>query len=361
MPLPIRRTVILLLALAWVAPAGSGCSHLVKNDRHEVFSKARYGVDRFVVAGGYNIHYVEAGEGPTVLLISGAFSTYRAWNRMIPELSRRHRVLAIDYLGIGDSDKPASGFGYTVEEQADLVAKMIAALKLSGVDVVGASYGSAIALNLAVRHPGMVRKVVCIEGGALIVPEKLRYSGMYVAFGWPVLGDLLMGILKTGLFDEAAAKVIMGSAWDRLGPADRKEIVDIVSANIRTASRTSWYRIHRTIAARTDFTGSAKDSGVSVLYLYGEESKYRAVAAANAQFLRTHVPHSTVIGLPCGVHDLQLQQPAEIATLVLGFLEEDRAASGRFASGRTIDGGRPAGTIDDCRTTAPGADRPHRP
>jgi hypothetical protein len=100
---------------------------------------------------------------------------------------------------------------------------------------------------------------------------------------------------------------------------------------------------------------------VSVLYLYGEESKYRAVAAANAQFLRTHVPHSTVIGLPCGVHDLQLQQPAEIATLVLGFLEEDRAASGRFASGRTIDGGRPAGTIDDCRTAAPGADRPHRP
>lgn len=323
-----RGVALLLFALAWLAPAGSGCNHLVKNDRHQVTSKARYGTDRFVTVDGYTIHYVEMGEGPPLLLIPGAFSTYRVWNRMIPDLSVHYRVLAMDYLGMGDSDKPESGFGYTIEEQADLVAKTIAALKLSRVSVAGASYGSAIALTVAARHPELVDRVACIEGGALIVPETLNYSSMYVFFKWPFFGDILMEILKTGLFDETAARTVMGSAWERMSPEDRKEIVEIASYNIKTASRFSWYRIYRTIDSLTDLTGSTKSSRVPILYLYGGESKYREVAEANVEFLRDHVPNSAVVWMKDGIHDLQMQFPGKTAAILHGFLEEGRAAKG---------------------------------
>lgn len=312
---------MLLLALAALAVAGAACTTLVKNDRHELFSKARHGTDRFVKVDGRNLHYVEAGEGPPILLIPGAFSTYRVWNRMIPELSLRYRVLAIDYLGMGDSDKPESGFGYSIEEQAKLVAEMIEILDLRGVYLVGASYGSAIALTVASRHPGLVRKVACIEGGPLIVPETLKYSRMYFVFNWPILGDVTMGMMKTGLFDETVARVVMGNAWDRMADEDKREILEVMSYNIKTASRASWYGIYRAIRGVTDLTGPMKDTRVPIFYLYGKESKYREVAEANADFLRKNVPTSEIVALPGGIHDLQLQQPLNIAAVVGGFFE----------------------------------------
>jgi pimeloyl-ACP methyl ester carboxylesterase len=144
-----------------------GCSYLVKNDQHEVYSISKQGTDKFAVVKGYNIHYVEVGEGETLLLIPGAFSTYRHWNRMIPYLSKYYRLLCIDYIGVGDSDKPRSGFGYTIEEQADLIAKMIESLQISKVHILGVSYGGAIALNLSARYPDKVGKIVSIEGNGI--------------------------------------------------------------------------------------------------------------------------------------------------------------------------------------------------
>jgi pimeloyl-ACP methyl ester carboxylesterase len=92
---------------------------------------------------GYKIHYVEAGAGEPVILIPGSWSTYRAWNRIIPLLSDYYRLLALDYVGTGDSDKPKKGFRYTVQEQANLTAKMIEKLELGRVHLIGGSYGGA--------------------------------------------------------------------------------------------------------------------------------------------------------------------------------------------------------------------------
>ena len=118
-----------------------GCGYITKNEKHQVYSKPKYGQDRFVIVQNHTIHYVEAGEGQPILLIPGAWSTYRYWNRVMPFLSKHYRILALDYLGVGDSDKPRSGFGYTMEEQADVIAGMIEELKISQVHIVGTSYG----------------------------------------------------------------------------------------------------------------------------------------------------------------------------------------------------------------------------
>src|SRR5208337_3461059 len=89
-----KRSSCILVLLSWMLLC-AGCSYLVKNDREFVYSKSEHGMDKFVVVSGRHIHYVEAGEGEPILLIPGAFSTYRDWNRIIPSLSRGYRVLAI--------------------------------------------------------------------------------------------------------------------------------------------------------------------------------------------------------------------------------------------------------------------------
>ena len=139
----LNRASFILFLVPWILLT-IGCSYIVKNEKQQVYSKTKYGQDRFAVVQDHNIHYVEIGEGEPVLLIPGAWSTYRYWNRIIPILSKNYQLLAMDYLGVGDSDKPRSGFGYTVEEQADLIARMIETLQISKVHIVGTSYGEAL-------------------------------------------------------------------------------------------------------------------------------------------------------------------------------------------------------------------------
>ena len=99
----------------------------------------KYGKNKFATVGGHNIHYIEAGSGKPLLLIPGLFSTCSTWNRVVPFLSKEYMVIAIDYLGVGYSDKPLSGFSYTVQEQTDLIAKLIDKLRIRGADVMGVS------------------------------------------------------------------------------------------------------------------------------------------------------------------------------------------------------------------------------
>ena len=308
------------LVLALCVLGMAACRTVSKTDGHHLYSTPKYGSDRFVVVRGYTIHYVEAGEGSPLLLIPGAFTTYRTWNRVLPGLMLHNRVLAVDYLGVGDSDKPEQGFGYTVEEQADVMAELIAALGLGRVNVMGASYGGAVALNLAARYPDLVERVVCIEGGALITPEMLNYSRLGALVEWPVLGDIIWGFMQSGLFDGATARSIMGPAWDGLSPAERQEIVGVFSANIHTVSRSSWAGIYRVITHRIDFMDALDRTRVPMLYLYGEDSKYRAVAEMNARHFERHNPSIEVIAFRGGIHDLQLQYPGEVSRIVERFL-----------------------------------------
>ena len=303
----------------------SSCSYMVKNEKHRVYSKSEYGVDKFVVLGGYNVHYVEVGEGEPVFLISGAFSTYRHWNRVTPRLSKHFKLYCIDYLGAGDSDKPVSGFDYTIEEQADLMVKMMEALQISKVHVLGVSYGGAIALNLAARYTDKVGKIVSIEGNGINGNrhQKISYGPMQDLLKVPIFGEIPIGLIRSGLADKLVTKSVMGKAWEDLNETEKKEVRRIVSKDNRTASRISWLRICQTLKTSRDFTEEAKRISTPILYLYGGDSDYYEMAKGNADFLKAHLADVKVVRFDDGIHDLELQKPEDVATLVLRFLSQN--------------------------------------
>ncbi len=303
-----------------------GCSYMVKNDQQKFYSKSQHGEDKFLVVQGYNIHYVEAGEGQPLLLIPGAFSTYRHWNRVIPYLSKYYKLFCIDYLGAGDSDKPRSGFGYTIEEQADLIVKMIETLQILKVQILGVSYGGAIALNLAARYPEKVGKVISIEGNGISSNkhQKISYGPMEDLLRFPLIGEIPIGVIRSGLADKFVTKSVMGKAWEDLNETERKQVRKIISQSNRTASRISWFHISRTLKTSRDFSEHAKTISIPILYLYGENSNYQGMAKANATFLKTHLSNVEIVSFPDGIHDLQLQKPKDVASLILEFLAKTR-------------------------------------
>ena len=302
-----------------------GCSYMVKNDKHQIYLKSRYGMDKFISVQGYNLHYVEAGEGQPLLLIPGAFSTYRHWNRVIPYLSEHYKLLCLDYLGVGDSDKPRSGFGYTIEEQADLIVKMIEVLHIQKVHILGVSYGGAIALNLAARYPEKVDRIISIEGNG-IKHQNVPYKPMKGLLGWPVVGELSVGVIRSGIADSLVSKSVMGKAWEQMSKAEKKEVIEIMAQNNKTASRVSWHLISRTIETSKDFLDQAKTIRTPVLYLYGGNSYYHGMAETNAEFLKTHLQNVEIVRFNDGIHDLELQKPKEVANIVLQFLTKNGTA-----------------------------------
>ncbi|HTO85168.1 MAG TPA: alpha/beta hydrolase [Methylomirabilota bacterium] len=101
---------------------------------------------------------------------------------------RDHRSLLVDLLGFGFSGRPAS-FGYSLVDHADIAARLLDHLRLTGSDVVGHSMGGSIAAVLADRRPDLVGRLVVAEGnldpggGSLSRPIAAQAEADYVAGG----------------------------------------------------------------------------------------------------------------------------------------------------------------------------------
>jgi pimeloyl-ACP methyl ester carboxylesterase len=107
---------------------------------------------------------------------------------------------------------------------------------------------------------------------------------------------------------------------------EKKEVVEIMAQNNKTASRVSWHLISRTLETSRDFTDQAKTIRTPVLYLYGRNSYYHGMAETNAEFLRAHLQNVEIVRFNDGIHDLELQKPKEVAAVVLEFLAKNGTA-----------------------------------
>ncbi len=111
---------------------------------------------------GVRVRYAEAGRGRPLLLLHGFMFNSRAWHPIVPFLAPRFRLIALDFPGFGDSEKPAS-FRYDREGFAETVCDVMAGLDISRAHVAGHSLGGAVALVLAADHPERVDRLAVIN------------------------------------------------------------------------------------------------------------------------------------------------------------------------------------------------------
>jgi pimeloyl-ACP methyl ester carboxylesterase len=108
------------------------------------------------------IAYIDEGTGDnTIIFIHGLGSYLRAWDKNIPELSKKYRCIAIDLPGYGKSSKeihPAS-----MEFYADVVAEFINKLKLKNVTLAGHSMGGQISMVFSLKYPEMLKNLILVD------------------------------------------------------------------------------------------------------------------------------------------------------------------------------------------------------
>jgi pimeloyl-ACP methyl ester carboxylesterase len=115
-------------------------------------------MDTTTAPDGTSLHVEQRGTGPDVLLIAGLGDPLEAWQAQLDGLSDRYRLIAFDNRGVGRTPLPAEPL--TVPGMADDAAGVMRALGVSRAHVAGFSGGSAIAQELTLRHPGLVRSLV---------------------------------------------------------------------------------------------------------------------------------------------------------------------------------------------------------
>lgn len=148
----------------------------------------------FVEIDGATVHFQEFGDAanPTLLLIHGFTASAYVWKTVAPVLADEgFHVVAVDLLGFGYSDKPAS-FDYTIASQARMISRFMNRLGIGRAGVVGSSYGGAVGLTLALDYPERVEKLVLVD--AVINDEATSHPIMRLA-KIPGLGEVLTPFL----------------------------------------------------------------------------------------------------------------------------------------------------------------------
>ncbi len=139
-----------------------------------------------VKASDINIYYEIQGEGEPLLLIGGLsndITDYTGKTKIVPMLAEWYTVIAFDNRGVGRSDKP--DIPYSIPMMAEDAAGLLKTLGIARASVVGISLGGRIALQLALTHPDMIKKLVLVSTGPRAIKSWKR-SFLFRVSRWAI-------------------------------------------------------------------------------------------------------------------------------------------------------------------------------
>ncbi len=119
----------------------------------------------YVDVDGLRMHYLDEGKGDPILCLHGEPSWCYLYRKMVPILSREHRMVAPDLVGFGRSDKPAERSDYTYSLHHDTVTGFIKALDLQRITLVCQDWGGLIGLPIATEMPERFKALVIMNTG----------------------------------------------------------------------------------------------------------------------------------------------------------------------------------------------------
>jgi len=264
-------------------------------------------------AAGIETNYHDQGSGFPVLFIHGSgpgVSAFANWRLALPELATTHRVIAPDMVGFGFTDRP-EGVTYDVDTWVAQAIGLLDALGVAKAHIVGNSFGGAIALALAIRHPERVERLVLM--GSVGVPFPIT-PGLDAVWGYQPSFENMRKLLDIFAYsrdlvnDELAelrykASIRPGfqESFSAMFPAPRQRWVDAM------ASREADIRALRH----------------ETLIIHGRDDK--VIPLSNSLTLLDWIDRSQLhVFSRCG-HWVQIEHAQRFAQLLVGFFAEARS------------------------------------
>lgn len=269
----------------------------------------------FADVGDVRLHYVEAGDGPLVVLLHGFPDFWYSWRRQIAPLADAgFRVVAPDMRGYNESDKPRGVAAYGVDRLVDDVAGLVAALGGGRAHVVGHDWGGVVAWFAAMTRPEVVDRLAIVNAPHprrylhALSPKQMLKSWYFLFFQLPWLPERALSMqgyraLRRALPSEASARDLD----DYVLAAERADALHYPINYYRALLRA------RPVAALRSF----QPVDAPALVLWGADDPFLEVATADPG------PEWADVMLrvfPGAGHWLHLEEPDAVNDALIAFL-----------------------------------------
>jgi len=243
-----------------------------------------------------------------VVLIHGTGGAINWWDDLIPLLEPNHRVVAIDMLGFGGSAKPNSG--YSIENQASLIAQALTGIGVGKAVIVGHSLGSKVATSLTEQSPALVAGITVLD----MAPDSSYggLSGAANAAQLPLVGPALWRISPDFMVRRNVAQAF-APGYD----APDKFVDDVRQLTYPSYSSTYDESTKYTDAQPLD--ERLESVGVPLLVIFGEEDQlYPARESISAY---AAIPGVQTLLIPGVGHSPQVEAPDKTAAAISLFAD----------------------------------------
>jgi len=259
------------------------------------------------------------GEEPTIILMHGFPDNLHLYDRLVPHLSPPRRVVAFDFLGWGASDKPL-GYPYTAKNQeADLDA-VVKQLNLGQVVLVAHDASGPPAIDWALNHPNQVAALVLLNTYYCAMPT-LRPPEAIFLFSTPLIRNVARPI--SGMFGHL---IFRRMYWWQVGrffrdSEIRNQFVPLLyqQFDATPSARPAFFGLNEdllsTIRAGSRTAFKLKEFRRPVRIIFGDADPY--LNKGVAQKFHELFPASDLFLLPTARHFVQMDEPEEVAHLIL--------------------------------------------
>jgi pimeloyl-ACP methyl ester carboxylesterase len=283
----------------------------------------------FVRVGDLRLHHTLGGRGvPAVVLIHGLGSSgYMEWRFNLPEMARSHRVLAPDLPGFGRSAKPAVRYGVPLFGRS--IEGYLRALRVRSPVLVGTSMGGRVAIEVALRHPELVRKLVLVNALGLGRP---RFRITYPLVVVPRVGEAVLGMLRGTLRRSSGdsvrrlARRYLGASGDLERTMDDRYLAELRELHEADGYHQAYLATVRSLtrpgplARGQDLVPALARTGIPVLLIWGADDPLFPLE--HAERAHREIPGSRLAVIEGAGHTPQAEKPDEFNRVLESFVSD---------------------------------------
>ena len=271
---------------------------------------------QYVTVNGVKIHYVTGGKGEPLLLVHGFGQNWYMWNRLMPELSKHFTVIVPDMRGVGESGKPAGGYGK--KNMAVDMHELIKKLGYKNINLAGHDIGLMVAYAYAAQFPTEVKKLALMDAllpGIEPVWSQVKAQAWWFGFfAQPHSGDLVSG--KVGLFFTDFWPTV-GFQKNAFTQVEKNEFIRAYSVPGATTGAFHWFGEFNQDAK--DNAAFAKTKLTMPLLAMGSDHFAGAFLAAHCRLVATNVKEAIIKD---SGHWVVQEQTAQVQKALLDFFTE---------------------------------------
>ncbi|GGV66584.1 hydrolase [Streptomyces longisporoflavus] len=281
---------------------------------------------RWVDAGGLRLHAVEGGQpdAPAIVLLAGFPQTWWAWRKVMPNLTDRFHVIAIDLPGQGHSERP--DISYDTHTVAAHVHAAVKALGVSTYWLAAHDIGAWVAFSLALNYQSQLRGLALLDAGipGITLPEAIPTDPEHAWKTWHFAFHLVPDLPETllaGREQEYVGWFLKAKALssDTFDDAEIEHYAASVAAGGGLRASLAYYRHAAESAQKNHEALGQRRLTVPVLGISSSHGSIPDMAGS----IRPWADHATGIVVPEAGHFIPDEQPEAVAAALTAFITQD--------------------------------------